>query len=241
MLLAAARNNSSWCEAMCRAHGFSGEISDVAWVNLKKSLTYYPNLVILSPTMSGSEVLDVLREAPLGPLFVKDSFANADLLPGNYRVLIEAEWIHRPAAVAAPAPVASRDGADQRWRRVTGADGLRTWEQAWTGGGDTSVNTFPETLLLDDDVVFLGGFSGDSLVAGAVLHLSHGVAGVTNVFGPPGESARTWAGLVSCAHEEAPGVDLVGYERDAELAAAEANGFAPLGPVRIWQQIAESQ
>lgn len=109
MLLAAARNNSSWCEAMCRAHGFSGEISDVAWVNLKKSLTYYPNLVILSPSMSGSEVLDVLREAPLGPLFVKDSFANADLLPGNYRILIEAEWIHRPAAAA----------ARRRWRHGT--------------------------------------------------------------------------------------------------------------------------
>lgn len=103
------------------------------------------------------------------------------------------------------------------------------------------MNTFPETLLLDDGVIFLGGFSGDGLVAGAVLHLSHGVAGVSNVFGPSGESSRTWAGLISCAHEEAPGIDLVGYERDAELAAAEANGFSPLGPVRIWQQIPGSQ
>lgn len=235
MLLAAARNNASWCEAMCQAHGVTGELSEDAWVNLKKNVLFYPNLVTLCPTMSSSEVLTVLREASLEPLFVKDSFVEIDLAPGNYRILFEAEWIHRPGEVAAAAREPAWDGSDQQWRRVTDVDELRQWEQAWTGY-ETPHRIFPETLLLADDVIFLGGFSEDVLVAGAVLHLSHGVSGVSNVFGPSGETDSTWSGMISCARGEVPGTDLVGYERGTDLATAVAKGFTSLGPLRVWQQ-----
>ncbi|MFH9349563.1 hypothetical protein [Kitasatospora sp. NPDC017646] len=240
-VLAAARNNASWCEVMCRAFGFPGETTGVAWVSPRNTLAYYPNLVTLSPSISGAEVLETLQGgvpgAPgsSGPLSVKDSFGCLDLLPGDYEVLFEAEWIHRPTSAAPPGVTVSQVAAGKRWRRITGLDDLWAWETAW-GGTDRSARAFPEVLLSEDGVVFLGGFSDERLVAGAVLHLSDGVAGVSNVFGPEGESASTWAGVVSCALREVPGADLVGYERGEGLAAAAANGFAPIGPLRVWQQ-----
>ncbi|MEU8924831.1 hypothetical protein AB0D10_28470 [Kitasatospora sp. NPDC048545] len=222
----AARNNASWCEAMCQAHGRPGELSDLAWVNPQNNLAYYPNLVTLSPSVSGADVREALRGESQGAMSVKDSFASLDLLPDDYGILFEAEWIHRPAPAA-------RAGC--QWMRITDIDDLRQWEKARSGSEESS-GEFPESLLRDDRVIIVGGFSGDRLESGAVLHISHGVAGVSNVFGPAGEAESSWAGLVSCAAREVPGVDLVGYERGAQLAAATANGFHSLGPLRVWQR-----
>ncbi|MEU3823536.1 hypothetical protein AB0E74_28570 [Streptomyces sp. NPDC030392] len=228
----AAANNAAWCEEMCRTHGVPGVFTGGFWAAPRHTVPYYPHLVTVEPAVSKSAATAFLRAdsgGRGGGFAVKDSFADLDLSDDGFSVLFEAEWIHRPGR--APAPEAP---PTQAWRRLTTPAELAVWERTWPGPEDTAT-MFPESLLATP-VLFLGGFSEGRLTAGAVANASGGVMGLSNVFGPAGETSATWAGALSCLAREAPGVDVVGYERGDALAAALEHGCTRLGKLRVWLQ-----
>ncbi|MFI0988461.1 hypothetical protein [Streptomyces exfoliatus] len=233
----AVANNAAWCEEMCRAHGVPGAFAEGSWVNLRHAVPYYPHLVTVEPGVSPESALGLLSAETTraeGLFAVKDSFADLDLSAGGFSVLFEAEWIHRPGSAAAPEVPSA-----QVWRRLTTPAELAAWERSWADSDDAE-GAFPESLL-DAPVMFLGGFSAERLVAGAVANSSGEVVGLSNVFGPAEETSATWAGALSCLVREAPGVDVVGYERGDALAAALEHGCSPLGKLRVWLQKAAGE
>jgi hypothetical protein len=65
----------------------------------------------------------------------------------------------------------------------------------------------------------------------ARLNRSEDCVGLSNVdTAEPG----LWAEVVAAVERTCPGVPIVGYERDEDLAAAVRHGFATIGPLRIW-------
>lgn len=71
-------------------------------------------------------------------------------------------------------------------------------------------------------------------VAGAIVHHTDDVVGLSNVFVPPEDPALFWAGCVAMAQERFPGAPIVAYEQEPELAIAREIGFGILQPLRIW-------
>lgn len=56
-------------------------------------------------------------------------------------------------------------------------------------------------------------------------------------FVPPLHELSCWAGCVAAVMEAFPGLPLVGYERDEELALVQTLGFKTVGPLRVWAKI----
>ncbi|MFF3018055.1 hypothetical protein [Streptomyces sp. NPDC057939] len=230
LLLAAARNNADWCDAVSRAHGVPTVFAPAAWSGAARTPALYPDAVSLTPGATAAEVLGGVDTASPG-CSVKDSFAALDLGPAGFEVLFEARWIHRPAG---PAAAGGGDGGDGGpvWSRVRDAGELADWEAAWDEGEPSGLFR-PE--LISPEVVFLAGRAGGRIVAGAVLSLGGGVVGVSNLFAPdPAGSDSAWAAAVGAAHELWPGLHVVGYEHGEDLDAAVRAGFAPIGPLRVW-------
>ena len=111
-------------------------------------------------------------------------------------------------------------------------DGLVAWERAWRGDDDPT-GLFTAGLLDDETIVVAGARRGDGFDAGAILHRSASVVGVSNVFGD--ESA--WAGCLLIATSLFPDVPLVGYEHGDDLAEARRHGFEPARPLRVWIRV----
>src|SRR5262249_46093326 len=114
----AARDNARWCDAVCRAHGLPCEFAADAWTGAGRTRRCYPDAVTLSATASAEHILDRIDTASPG-CSVKDSFACLDLTGAAFRVLLEAEWIHR----SEPDPVAA-GGLDIRWAPISSAADL---------------------------------------------------------------------------------------------------------------------
>ena len=49
-----------------------------------------------------------------------------------------------------------------------------------------------------------------------------------------GQALGCFAGAIVMAGQVFPGLPQVGYESGADLAAAQAAGFAAIGPLRVW-------
>ncbi len=230
----AANNNAVWCDTLCRAHGRPGEFLPGVWVNRRAVPRFYPNAVTLAADDAPAlrERIQALEQANLPPGWaVKDSFRTLDLTTLGFEVLFEAEWIWRPAE--APAPDAG--SASLHWWRVQTAAELATWETAWgSAAGDERL--FLPALLADPDVVFLAADQGGAIRAGAIVNQTDGVAGLSNLFGAEGQASVTWAGAVGAARAVFQGLPLVGYEAGPDLAAAQAAGFAAIGPLRVWRK-----
>ncbi|MEU7277367.1 hypothetical protein AB0A69_01010 [Streptomyces sp. NPDC045431] len=236
---AAARNNAEWCDAMCRAHGLpGGTFGDRAWTHPRRTPPYYPDAVTLAPGASDTEIramLDAVDRSTPG-CSVKDSFAELDLTPHGFEVLFEGQWIHRPAALAAPGPVT------RAWEPVETVAELAAWQTAWNGGD--RMDLFRPALLADPATTVLAGRAGDGrIVAGAVVSrtaatatatadataATTGVVGVSNLFGPD-----AWPGCLAAIADRWPGMPVVGYEHGDDLAAALRHGFKATGPLRVW-------
>ncbi|MEV5445378.1 hypothetical protein AB0N23_22980 [Streptomyces sp. NPDC052644] len=228
----AAENNAAWCEEMCRTHGATGSFTGGFWAAPRHTVPYYPHLVTVEPAVAKGAAVGFLRAdsgGRGGGFAVKDSFADLDLSDDGFSILFEAEWIHRSGSTPSPEPPST-----QTWRRLTTPADLALWERCWAGS-EGAATMFRESLLAAP-VVFLGGFSDGRLTAGAVANFSGEVVGLSNVFGPAGETSATWAGALSCLAREAPGVDVVGYERGDALVAALERGCTRLGKLRVWLQ-----
>ncbi|MBF9068699.1 hypothetical protein [Streptacidiphilus fuscans] len=228
LVRAAARNNADWCEAMCRAHGLRGEYRLDAWTSRERTPRYYPDAVTLTDRLDVDDLLArVDRTAP--GVSVKDSFAALDLAGHGFQPLLDAYWIARePELPAATSP----------WQRLRTAGELAAWEIAWCG---EVADLFLPPLLEDPSVLVM---AAPDLSAGALLSLGAGVVGVSNLFvaadlGEAGREAmlfRAWHDCLAAASVHCPGLPVVGYERGADLAAAERVGFTRLAPLRVWQE-----
>lgn len=226
----AARSNALWCDAVCRAHGRPGELAPGLWLSRHEVPRHYPNLVSLEPSPDRAlEAIRALAGAGLPEGWgVKDSFRALALEPLGFRVLFEAEWL------ALRAPLRRRPAAPgTRFARVAADAELAAWEAAW-GESDPGPRVFLPALLARGDVAFVAAWRGDRLAAGAIGMPAAGAVALSNLFGPRANDAALRAGCLALLADLFPGRPLLGYAAGADLAAAKALGFAPLGPLRVW-------
>ncbi|MER7585504.1 hypothetical protein [Kitasatospora sp. NPDC097691] len=226
LVRAAARNNAEWCAVMSRSHGSAGAFEEEAWAAASRTPLYYPDAVTLLPGADAAELVARIDTAAPGAS-VKDSFADLDLTGAGFRVLFDAQWVHRPAGAPATA-------SDLAWDLVDSADALRAWALAWDDGAGDAHLFRPE--LLDDPATFvIAGRSGDGrVVAGAVASRSDRVVGISNVFALDGGVDAAWPVVLEAVHRLFPVLPLVGYEGDDDLVAAVRHGFEAVGPLRVW-------
>lgn len=226
--LGAARENAEWCHTFCESHGVTGAFGARVWSSSRRTPPLYPDAVTLDPGALAEEVLAGIDLSP--GVSVKDSFGTLDLTAAGFRRLFDAQWLWRDSGL----PVTTPSGPDRPlWRAVTDPAALASWERAWAGGGSTS--GFWRPALLDrHDVLLLGAHHEQGVVAGAVLHRSDALAGVSNVFDRAGDLPATWAGCLRAAATFAGGRALVGYESEESLAVATGLGFERCGPLTVW-------
>ncbi|MGN9776934.1 hypothetical protein ACTMS0_14400 [Micromonospora sp. H33] len=219
----AVRDNAAWCDLVCRTHGLTGVSDADAWSVPRRSPTWYPDAVTLRPGVDATRLLDRIDADPGAS--VKDSFADLDLSPYGFRILFDAQWIHRPpdAALASHDSAAGRHGPPLT--PVTTAEALGAWAEAHGGGP-----LFRPALLTDPRVTVLARLDAGAVAGGAILHRSGPAVGVSNVFARTVPPAEIWAALVGAA----PGAALVGYESGDDLTVARSAGFRPIGPLRVW-------
>lgn len=113
---------------------------------------------------------------------------------------------------------------------------LANWEAAWSAAGSpATTRIFPAALLRDESIAFLGAKKDGAFVAGCAANRSTGnVVGFSNFFAPGADSDRFRAAAVAQAALFAPGLPLVGYDRDEALAAMLRLGFRSVGMLRVW-------
>jgi hypothetical protein len=218
----AATNNAEWCDRVCRSHGVETRWDDDAWTGDTRTPPLYPDAVTLVPEPAMAPLLARIDTSP--GCSIKDSFASLDLRADGFRVLFDAHWIVRPAAVPPP-PEASPP-----WEPVRDDDELASWEQAWRGD-DGPTGIFGPALLAMASVTIVGARRGGRLVAGAVLCESPTVVGISNFFS---DSAEGWSGCLRLATSLFPAATVVGYESGRALTAARRHGFVTVGPLRVW-------
>lgn len=225
LLGAAVVNNASWCDAVCRAHGYPGTFSSRLWTSTAHCLRLYPHAITLHPETAAPEVLAAAATAR--PFAVKDSFARLDLAPAGFRLLAEASWIARDGAPAEP------DGG-LSWETVTSPGELGDWEAAWAAGGSDDGPVFRPGLLSDPRCTVLACREEDAIIAGAVVYAAERAAGISNLFTAGLPLARLWADIQPAVARLHPHLPAVGYEEGASLEAARQAGFRTLGTLRIW-------
>jgi hypothetical protein len=208
LLSAAVANNASWCDAVCRSHGYPGVFSSRLWSSPRHRLQLYPNAITLRPRATEAEALAAAK--PSGPFAVKDSFARLNLVPAGFGLLSEASWIARDGE---PGGLAD-DG--QSWDEVTETEGLGDWETAWAdGSGDGPV--FLSSLLSDPGCTILACRREGAIIAGAIVFAADGAAGISNVFSAGLPPDRLWADVRQAAAGLHPRLPVVGYEKGSNL------------------------
>lgn len=226
----AARNNARWCNAMGRAHGIEGCNDADAWTSARRMPPLYPDAVTLRAGVDAGALVGRIEPSPGGA--VKDSFADIDLGPHGFRTLFNAQWLHRSPGTPTHDISAS---VQLHWTPVRDATGLGAWDDAWQrcGGCD---GVFVTELLDEADIVMLAGRQMERIVAGAVVTVSDGVAGLSNVFADPEPDVERglWPGCLAWLDRSLPDRSVVGYEAGDALRAAARHGFRPVGPLRVW-------
>lgn len=220
LLDAAARNNASWCAAVCASHGLAGRWTDELWACATRTPPLYPDAVTLAPTATVDGVLAGIDHATPGAS-VKDSYASLALGASGFTELFEAQWIEMQ-----PRP----DPDDTSWWQVD-ATTLDAWTAAW---GDEHREVFTPALLERRDLALVAVGPTDAPTAGAALHASDGVVGVSNLFACDGDLAAAWRGCGARIARYHPRAPVIGYEAGDSLTAAIAGGVRSLGPLRVW-------
>ncbi|GAA2191433.1 hypothetical protein [Micromonospora lupini] len=211
---AAAHDNAQWCAAVCASHALTGRIDADAWSVARRSPQWYPDAVTLRPGVD-PEALLARIDAGAGAS-VKDSFADLDLSAYGFRVLFEAQWIHRrPTDPPADPPLTP----------VTTPEGLAAWASAHGGG-----ELFRPALLADPRIRVLARHDERGAVVGGAVVSGDDPSGVSNLFSHVGDPEAIWRAVVASRR----GVALVGYETAPDLPPARRAGFLPAGPLRVW-------
>lgn len=92
----AARNNAELCAAVAGSHGVVGDFADDAWTAPQRTPPLHPDAVTLVPGVDATSLLARIDDS--AGASVKDSFHDLELARFGYRVLFDAEWIHRSSA-----------------------------------------------------------------------------------------------------------------------------------------------
>ena len=226
LLAAAVANNASWCDAVCRSHGYPGTFSSGLWTSARHRLRFYPNAITLRSDVTASEVL--AAAVPSQPFAVKDSFARLDLVPAGFRLLAEASWIVLDGGPDEP------PDRGLSWDRVASPGELTDWETAWAGGDSAADRVFRPGLLSDPRCAVLACHQEDSIIAGAIVYTADGAAGISNVFSAGLPLDRLWRSIGPAVGALQPRLPVVGYEEGTSLQAALQAGFSVPGRLRIW-------
>ena len=222
----AAFNNAEWCDAVCRAHGLAGVLGPDSWLVPRRSPPMYPDAVTLRPETDDRFLAGIDSTAGAS---VKDSFGTLDLSRHGFRVLFEAEWIHREM-VGKPDRPARAIGTAGPATVVTTADDLAAWAAAHGGG-----EVFRPALLTDPTVTFLAVRAPDGTIGGgAAVNRSAQVTGISNVFGTTVGLDDVWRAVLAYLPDDVP---LVGYESGDDLAPAKRLGFRGIGHLRVWLRV----
>jgi hypothetical protein len=217
-LRAAVEASRQWYDDVFALHEIPVLVEDGLWSALGPPLTWHSAAKTLEPGVESGRVLRAV--AALEHCAVADSFADLDLAPHGFEVLIEATWLHRPPDDGAGA---WPDG----WWVVAGPDDLSEWVTAHDYAG-----VLTPAVLAHPRIRVLGCRRDGRLVGGAVTHDGDGALGLSNGWGSGELTASTDVlAAVSALHSGRAMVDYAGgEERDAMVAA----GFTPLGPHRVW-------
>jgi hypothetical protein len=103
----AARNNAQLCDAVARSHGVVGTFADDAWTAARRTPPLHPDAVTLGPGVDARSLLARIDDSDGAS--VKDSFHDLELARFGYRVLFDAEWIHRTSAASRGVPAPDAD------------------------------------------------------------------------------------------------------------------------------------
>lgn len=207
----------AWYDAVCALHGVPCGIADDVWRAYAPPPPLHSTAKTVEPTAGPGPALAAVGDRGS----IADSFGAFDLRGEGFRLLLDAQWIHR----AAEDPGRRRMPAG--WVSVQTPSQLR----AWTSRHDTEAVLLP-ALLQRSAFRLVGRRSGDGFGAGAVLHLGSAVVGVSNVWTTAG--LADWIDVVRVATALFPHRSLVGYELGGDLDQAQAAGFTAVGPHRVW-------
>jgi len=212
-----------WCDTVCRSHGLATVLTPGLWACRDTPPPLYPDAVTLLPTTSSAQVLKVVGDRLTAS--AKDSAATLDLSSAGFGIRFEAQWIHRrPAPRREPLPPGV-----QSCSTIETAAGLSEWAAA-----QGTPEVFRPELLNDPAVRILVAHDGDRVGAGAIANRSDTVVGISNVFTTTLDPSWVWTTFVHVVAHWAQDMPLVGYERDADLVAAQRAGFEAVGPLRVW-------
>jgi hypothetical protein len=213
LLDAAVRNNAAWCEAVCRAQSISGRWTSSFWMSDAAPPPFYPDLVTLAPDGQREQRAALSAIAREG-CSAKDSFAALDLSGLGASTLFEALWQWRPHE-SAPAPLDVVTLHDETE--------LAEWEEYWRGARHLP-RIFRAALLADANLHLYAIMQDRKIAAGGIGYVSHGVVGLTNLFGPPDGMQR----VMSKAARNPEDLPVALYAENT------IPGFMTLGPLRVW-------
>lgn len=212
----AAGNNADLYEAVFRAQGLRFARLPDGFAALDPPSPFYGHGVVTRP--GGAAGLLARLERTFGArTAIKDSFCEID--EARRRVLFEAQWIWRAA-----------EGPESDWRRIDTPALLAAWEGAWGATSPTEQRMFPDTCLTDPGLAFFGRIEAGRVTAGCFVNRSAEVVGLSNVFG---DGPETFAEAAASAESFGAGRPIVGYERGADLEAAQKAGFETIGALRV--------
>lgn len=238
-VLKAIRNNAAWCDAVCRASGGSTEFVGGLWFNAVPSPPYFPNIITTDSTADIGAVEKTVHKlsAESVEVGVKDSFRALDLASIGFAKLFEASWVCRDPAQQ------KNDATLLAWAKIDTFVGLQAWEEHWwperpSTGSHRPV--FGSTLLECDNIAFLAGYRGTTLVAGAAITRTEDVAGLTCTFFHDPDPVLQRRELLSVLGSRYLNRLLVGYQSGAELDAMRDLGFREVGPLCVWLRTGSS-
>lgn len=83
----AAHANAKWCSAH---GGVKGKFTDTYWYATRRTADFHPDAVTLHPFVDVEDMLAKIDTSPGAS--IKDSFANLDLSPYGFEVLLRGDW-----------------------------------------------------------------------------------------------------------------------------------------------------
>ncbi len=205
------------------AHGLVATFGAGMWTCLVRTPTFYPDAVTLDPEAPADTVLARIDNSTGAS--IKDSFATLDFAPHGYDVLFEATWYEGVAGANAR----NADG----WSVVEAADLFADWVAGWRGV-DGPDDVWNPGVLGEPSLVFATYQPHGDVLAGALFNRGDDAIGISNVFTSGCSKEDAWSGAVGFAGVLFGDARIVGYGDDEELALATANGFADIGPLRVW-------
>jgi hypothetical protein len=238
LLERAIENNIALYRAVLAPHGITGTLDAQAWWTASRVPLYYSNVVTRTPGRP-DELLDRIAflagRSLQRPWGLKDSFAGfdaetlADRVGAPVRMLFEAHWygVEAPGAASfgAIGSIGGIGASDREFTALRDPAALADWEAAWQATVPAPGERIFRPEVLDDPALEFFRAEGRT---GALLNLSPGAVGISNVYPSHPALHRDVARLAARLH---PGRAIVGYGAHEDLAPL---GIRPIGALRVW-------